>query len=114
MPRYDYQCNSCENVFEVKQRFTDEPVANCPICDSPARRKFYAVPVIYKGSGFYTTDYARSSLRANGTGAPDSSKDDKPASSDKSGSSTEKKATAAKSTEKSGKDSVSASSGKDS
>ena len=69
MPRYDYECLSCSNVFELKQSFSDEPVANCPICGSPSRRKFYAVPVIYKGSGFYTTDYARSSLRANGTGS---------------------------------------------
>ena len=69
MPRYDYECLSCSNVFEMKQSFSDEPVAYCPECGSRSRRKFYAVPVIYKGSGFYTTDYARSSLRANGTGS---------------------------------------------
>ena len=72
MPRYDYECLSCSHVFELKQSFSDEPVATCPECGSRSRRKFHAVPVIYKGSGFYTTDYARSSLRANGTGSSSS------------------------------------------
>lgn len=72
MPRYDYECLSCSHVFELKQSFSDEPVADCPECGSRSRRKFHAVPVIYKGSGFYTTDYARSSLRANGTGSSSS------------------------------------------
>ena len=69
MPRYDYECLSCSHVFELKQSFSAEPVADCPECSSRSRRKFHAVPVIYKGSGFYTTDYARSNLRANGTGS---------------------------------------------
>ena len=83
MPRYDYECLSCSHVFELKQSFSAEPVADCLKCGSRSRRKFHAVPVIYKGSGFYTTDYARSSLRANGTGSDSSesseSKDEKPA-----------------------------------
>ena len=69
MPRYDYECLSCSHVFELKQSFSAEPVADCLKCGSRSRRMFHAVPVIYKGSGFYTTDYARSSLRANGTGS---------------------------------------------
>ena len=77
MPRYDYECLSCSHVFELKQSFSAEPVADCPECGNRSRRKFHAVPVIYKGSGFYTTDYARSSLRANGTGASSESSEDK-------------------------------------
>ena len=72
MPRYDYECLSCGHVFELRQSFSADPVGTCPQCEGRSRRKFHAVPVIYKGSGFYTTDYARSSLPANGTG-PDSS-----------------------------------------
>ena len=60
MPRYDYECSSCSHTFELKQGFDSEPVAICPICEGSSRRKFHAVPIIYKGSGFYTTDYARS------------------------------------------------------
>ena len=67
MPRYDYECQSCQTLFEVKQGFNDEPVANCPSCHNDARRKFQVVPIIYKGTGFYTTDYARSNVKANGT-----------------------------------------------
>ena len=88
MPRYDYECLSCSNVFEMKQSFSDEPVADCPLCGSRSRRKFHAVPVIYKGSGFYTTDYARSSLRANGTGSNSYEESEK---KEKSSSKSEKK-----------------------
>ena len=84
MPRYDYECLSCSHVFELKQSFSDEPVADCPECGNRSRRKFHAVPVIYKGSGFYTTDYARSNLRANGTGSSssDSSEEEEKEKSD--------------------------------
>ena len=60
MPRYDYECDSCSHRFELKQSFDSDPVAVCPRCEGSSRRKFHAVPIIYKGSGFYTTDYARS------------------------------------------------------
>jgi putative FmdB family regulatory protein len=61
MPRYDYECNSCADIFEVKQGFDDEPVAECPKCKSTARRIFTPVPIIFKGSGFYVTDHKNSS-----------------------------------------------------
>ena len=57
MPRYDYKCVSCRWVFEVKQSFASEPVATCPSCQSTARRVIHAVPVVFKGSGFYVNDY---------------------------------------------------------
>ena len=75
MPLYDYECTSCQHIFELKQSFQDDPVGTCPKCKSNARRKFVAVPVIYKGSGFYTTDYARSGVRANGTSGNKNDKD---------------------------------------
>ena len=103
MPRYDYECLSCSNVFELKQSFSDEPVADCPLCGSRSRRKFHAVPVIYKGSGFYTTDYARSSLRANGTGSSSSDDSEK---NEKSASKSEKKDTSKSSDSKKGSDSA--------
>ena len=61
MPRYDYQCSSCSHVFELRQSFNEEPFGVCPQCAGTARRKFHAVPIIYKGSGFYTTDYKHTS-----------------------------------------------------
>ena len=90
MPLYDYDCLKCGNIFEVKQSFKDDPVAFCPKCNGRSRRKFHAVPVIYKGSGFYTTDYARSNVRESGGPAPSTSKkSDSESSSDKPSSPSE-------------------------
>ena len=60
MPRYDYQCTSCNLQFELVQSFKEAGSGSCPKCSGVGRRVFHAVPVIYKGSGFYTTDYGRS------------------------------------------------------
>lgn len=57
MPRYDYKCEANGHVFEVTQGFNDEPVAFCPEDGSKAERQLSIPHVIYKGSGFYTTDY---------------------------------------------------------
>ena len=59
MPIYDYECVSCNHRFELKQGFDAEPRESCPLCQGLSRRRFHAPTVIYKGSGFYTTDYAR-------------------------------------------------------
>lgn len=59
MPRYDYQCTSCDLQFELVQSFKEAGTGFCPECAGEGRRVFHAVPVIYKGSGFYTTDYGR-------------------------------------------------------
>ena len=67
MPTYGYKCDNCGNVFDVRQRFQDEPRYECPKCQHIARRTFHAPPVIYKGSGFYTTDYARKSSPSSET-----------------------------------------------
>ena len=59
LPRYDYQCTSCDYRFELVQSFSEAGRGECPLCSGSGRRVFHAVPVIYKGSGFYTTDYGR-------------------------------------------------------
>lgn len=61
MPAYDYKCNSCGHRFEERQSFYADPVANCPICPSEASRQFVAVPIVFKGSGFYVNDYGKGS-----------------------------------------------------
>ena len=67
MPAYDYKCNSCGHRFEERQSFYDDPVANCPMCDSQASRQFVAVPIVFKGSGFYVNDYGKGSSYTNTT-----------------------------------------------
>lgn len=59
MPRYDYKCRSCDNVFELRQSFDAETVAPCPKCGSISNRQFHAPPVIFKGSGWYVNDYGK-------------------------------------------------------
>ena len=56
MPIYEYECDSCHFNFEKKQGFDDEPVSTCPRCQGIAHRVFHSTPVIFKVSGFYTTD----------------------------------------------------------
>ena len=59
MPRYDYRCVSCGHDFELRQSFKEAGTGTCPACSGQGQRVYHAVPVIYKGSGFYTTDYGR-------------------------------------------------------
>ena len=59
LPVYEYECSHCRFRFELRQRFETEPVSICPRCQEKARRVLHSVPVIFKGSGFYVTDYGR-------------------------------------------------------
>jgi len=59
MPIYRYLCPSCHLGFELKQSFRDDSIVVCPKCQNGARRLFQPVPIIFRGSGFYTTDHAR-------------------------------------------------------
>jgi len=57
MPMYAYKCESCENMFEVKQRMLDEPLQECILCnDGQVRRVINSVGIVFKGNGFYVTD----------------------------------------------------------
>ena len=57
MPRYDYRCTPCDKSFEIARSINDrEPVA-CPTCGAEATRIFSPVGVVFKGSGFHSTDY---------------------------------------------------------
>ena len=58
MPVYEYKCSECDECFEIKQSYHDKPVTVCHRCGSEARRVFKPAPIIFKGSGFYVTDYA--------------------------------------------------------
>ncbi|MBI3931450.1 MAG: FmdB family transcriptional regulator [Chloroflexi bacterium] len=56
MPTYEYECNCCSFRFELKQSFNENTPVSCPRCQGGARRIFSPVPIIFKGSGFYSTD----------------------------------------------------------
>ena len=58
MPTYDYECRSCGHSFEAFQKMSDKPLENCPKCGSKVKRLIGAgAGIIFKGSGFYATDY---------------------------------------------------------
>ena len=59
MPIYEYECKKCHSRFELKRSFGEDGDANCPECRGKACRIFTSVPVIFKGSGFYVTDYKK-------------------------------------------------------
>ncbi len=68
MPIYEYECSLCCSRFERRQRFDEEPVAICPKCQGKARRVIHSIPIIFKGSGFYTTDNRKSKDDSSGKG----------------------------------------------
>ena len=59
MPTYQYRCTNCKNEFELRQGFDSDPMADCPKCGNLSTRRISLVPVIFKGSGWYVTDYGR-------------------------------------------------------
>ena len=61
MPIYEYECSRCDFHFERKQRFDAKPLAVCPKCQGQVQRVIHPTPVIFKGSGFYTTDSRKGS-----------------------------------------------------
>ena len=55
MPTYEYECTRCPCRFELRRSFSDDTPVSCPDCGSEVQRIFTAVPIIFKGSGFYST-----------------------------------------------------------
>lgn len=89
MPIYGYRCTSCGHEVEVLQKLSDPPLKTCPNCGGELRKVLYPAGVIFKGSGFYSTDYKSGGSSSSGAstsqsnGSSDSSADkkasDKPA-----------------------------------
>jgi putative FmdB family regulatory protein len=79
MPTYEYKCTECTHQFEVFQSMRDEPVSVCPECGGRVKRLLSGgAGVIFKGSGFYSTDKAAGSANNGGEksgGAKDSPKE---------------------------------------
>ena len=79
MPTYDYECSDCGHTFEAFHSMSAEPIAVCPECEGKVRRLIgTGAGILFKGSGFYQTDYRSSDYK-------------KAASADKPKKTTEKK-----------------------
>jgi putative FmdB family regulatory protein len=83
MPIYEYRCRN-GHEFEVFQSMAEDPVSRCPECGAPVERVFHPVAVHFKGSGFYTTDYAPA--RSDGKEGAEKKKDGSKEKSGDSGS----------------------------
>ncbi|MFH1753527.1 MAG: FmdB family zinc ribbon protein, partial [Candidatus Omnitrophota bacterium] len=60
MPTYDYECTECSHRFELFQNMTAAPISVCPKCNGVVKRLIGSgAGIIFKGSGFYETDYKR-------------------------------------------------------
>jgi putative FmdB family regulatory protein len=75
MPTYEYQCDACNHNFDELQSFSDKPLKKCPKCKKSKLRRVFGTgaAVLFKGSGFYQTDYRSESYKA-GAKAEESAK----------------------------------------
>jgi putative FmdB family regulatory protein len=85
VPLYDYYCDDCQETFEVSQKFTDEPLTTCKSCSGPVRKLISAPGIVFKGSGWYVTDYPSNDRKKS---MEAESKSNKPASCTTKGCST--------------------------
>jgi putative FmdB family regulatory protein len=93
MPTYDYRCDACDHKFELFQSITESVKKKCPECKKPKLRRLFGTgaAIMFKGSGFYITDYRSEGYKKRAS-------EDKPASTN--GSSESKSAGEAKSESK--------------
>jgi putative FmdB family regulatory protein len=65
MPTYEYQCDACEHNFDEFQSMSDKPLKKCPKCGKSRLRRVFGAgaAIIFKGSGFYQTDYRSESYK---------------------------------------------------
>ncbi|NLF68842.1 MAG: zinc ribbon domain-containing protein [Candidatus Anammoximicrobium sp.] len=95
MPTYDYECSSCEYSFELFQSITEPVKRKCPRCGRKTLRRLFGTgaAILFKGSGFYQTDYRSESYKkgveaekkSTGNGAVGKTTESKPAESKTSG-----------------------------
>jgi putative FmdB family regulatory protein len=94
MPIYEYACTACGERTEARQSFTDPPLDTCPICGGSLRKLYSPVGIVFKGSGFYSTDSSKSSNQSK-------SSEKVPSKASKDGGSTSKDSSKSSSSESS-------------
>ena len=89
MPIYEYECNKCNEIFEIFHKIDEECKVACPKCLGPARKLISATNFVLKGSGFYVNDYPSKSRQAGTKGDKDGT--EKSSTEKSEGKRTEKK-----------------------
>jgi putative FmdB family regulatory protein len=69
VPIYEYQCEGCAYRFEVKQSMKDDPLTTCERCGKAVRRLISSPGIMFKGSGWYVTDYSDKLKPPSSTGS---------------------------------------------
>jgi putative FmdB family regulatory protein len=92
MPTYDYECDACGHTWELFQSITAEPVSKCPECGKKKARRLFGTgaALMFKGSGFYETDYRSESYKKSAEAEKSSTESNSTGSSDKSDTKTAK------------------------
>lgn len=98
MPTYEYQCKSCGYEFDELQSIKAEPLTICPQCKQPSLKRLLSggAGLVFKGSGFYQTDYNKSQTSVSSASSkksdpkPKEKNESKPAAAPKAESSTKK------------------------
>ena len=70
MPIYEYQCDGCADRFEVKQSMKDDALTTCPKCGKHVQRLISSPAIMFKGSGWYVTDYSDKMKPSSGSEPP--------------------------------------------
>ena len=87
MITYEYECESCNETFEARQRISDPPLTRCERCGGPVHRVLSSAPFILKGAGFYVNDYPSESRKKALSEEKKSGAEEKKSGSDGSGGS---------------------------
>src|SRR6266516_7837730 len=76
MPTYEYECDACGHDFEEFQYFSEDPLTKCPACKKKKLRRLFGTgaSIIFKGSGFYETDYRSESYKSGAKAETDAAK----------------------------------------
>ena len=83
MPIYEYRCESCGKVHEILQKFSDEPLKECPDCKGCLSKLISNTSFVLKGSGWYADGYSSTSKKSSAScAAPDSAPKAEPAKPD--------------------------------
>ncbi|MCK7523722.1 MAG: zinc ribbon domain-containing protein [Ignavibacteriales bacterium] len=92
MPTYDYKCSNCNYIFEYFQPMSAEPLTECPKCKGSLKRIIgTGAGPIFKGTGFYHTDYKGNQTQSKKSNKSEAKPETKPAESDKKSSKDDKK-----------------------
>lgn len=94
MPTYEYECKKCKRTFDVFQSITAKPLQKCPTCEGSIRRLVgRGAGIIFKGSGFYQTDYRSENYKKGAAAEKKSAEHSAGAETKKSAAKKEKSAT---------------------